>query len=70
MKWAISAFERDVARREVLRLFSHSAGQETLGSDAAPGEFDHVTRFGAGVHTYTKPGQDLPVGIAPTATQF
>jgi hypothetical protein len=30
----------------------------------------HVTRFGAGVHTYTKPEQDLPVGIAPTAAQF
>jgi hypothetical protein len=30
----------------------------------------HVTRFGAGVHTYTKPEPDLPVGIAPAAAQF
>ena len=30
----------------------------------------HVTRFGAGVHTYTKPETDLPVGIAPAAAQF
>ena len=29
-----------------------------------------VTRFGAGVHTYTKPEPDLPVGIAPAAAQF
>jgi hypothetical protein len=26
-----------------------------------------VTRFGAGVHTYTKPEPDLPMGIAPAA---
>ena len=30
----------------------------------------HVTRFGAGVHTYTKPEPGLPVGIAPAAAQF
>jgi hypothetical protein len=29
-----------------------------------------VTRFGAGVHTYTKPEPGLPVGIAPAAAQF
>jgi hypothetical protein len=29
-----------------------------------------VTRFGAGVHTYTKPEPDLPVGIAPAAAQY
>ncbi|HLQ89958.1 MAG TPA: hypothetical protein VK148_07990 [Xanthobacteraceae bacterium] len=30
----------------------------------------HVTRFGAGVHTYTKPEPGLPVGITPAAAQF
>jgi hypothetical protein len=30
----------------------------------------HVTRFGAGVHTYTKPEAGLPIGIAPAAAQF
>ncbi len=30
----------------------------------------HVTRFGAGVHTYTKPEPGLPIGIAPAAAQF
>ena len=29
-----------------------------------------ITRFGAGVHTYTKPEQDLPIGIAPAAAKF
>jgi hypothetical protein len=29
-----------------------------------------VTRFGAGVHTYTKPERDLPIGIAPPAAKF
>ncbi len=29
-----------------------------------------VTRFVAGVHTYTKPEPGLPVGIAPAAAQF
>lgn len=29
-----------------------------------------VSRFGAGVHTYTKPEKDLPIGIAPTAAKF
>jgi hypothetical protein len=29
-----------------------------------------VTRFGAGVHTYTKPEPGLPAGIAPAAAQF
>jgi hypothetical protein len=29
-----------------------------------------VTRFGAGVHTYTKPEKDLPFGIAPPAAQL
>ncbi|HEY6257687.1 MAG TPA: hypothetical protein VIY51_18045 [Xanthobacteraceae bacterium] len=29
-----------------------------------------VTRFGAGVHTYTKPEPGLPVGIAPAAARF
>jgi hypothetical protein len=29
-----------------------------------------ITRFGAGVHTYTKPEQDLPIGIAPPAAKF
>src|SRR5580700_4958452 len=29
-----------------------------------------VTRFGAGVHTYTKPEPGLAVGIAPAAAQF
>jgi hypothetical protein len=29
-----------------------------------------VTRFGAGVHTYTKPEPDLPMGIAPAAAQL
>jgi hypothetical protein len=29
-----------------------------------------VTRFMAGVHTYTKPEPDLPVGIAPAAAKF
>ncbi len=29
-----------------------------------------VTRFGAGVHTYTKPEPGLPVGIAPAAAQL
>jgi len=29
-----------------------------------------VTRFMAGVHTYTKPEPGLPVGIAPAAAQF
>src|SRR3954454_4030532 len=29
-----------------------------------------VTRFMAGVHTYTKPEPDLPIGIAPAAAQF
>ena len=29
-----------------------------------------VTRFGAGVHTYTKPEPGLPIGIAPAAAQF
>lgn len=29
-----------------------------------------VTRFGAGVHTYTKPEKDLPFGIAPPAAKL
>jgi hypothetical protein len=29
-----------------------------------------LTRFGAGVHTYTKPEPGLPVGIAPAAAQL
>ena len=29
-----------------------------------------LTRFGAGVHTYTKPEPGLPVGIAPAAARF
>ena len=29
-----------------------------------------VVHFGAGVHTYTKPEKDLPMGIAPTVVQF
>jgi hypothetical protein len=29
-----------------------------------------VTRFMAGVHTYTKPETDLPIGIAPAAAQY
>ena len=29
-----------------------------------------VCRFGAGVHTYTKPEPELPVGIAPVAAKF
>jgi hypothetical protein len=29
-----------------------------------------VSRFGAGVHTYTKPEKDLPIGIAPAAAKF
>jgi hypothetical protein len=29
-----------------------------------------LTRFGAGVHTYTKPEPGLPIGIAPAAAQF
>jgi hypothetical protein len=29
-----------------------------------------VTRFMAGVHTYTKPEEGLPVGIAPAAAQY
>jgi hypothetical protein len=29
-----------------------------------------VTRFMAGVHTYTKPEPGLPIGIAPAAAQF
>jgi hypothetical protein len=29
-----------------------------------------LTRFMAGVHTYTKPEPDLPAGIAPAAAQF
>jgi hypothetical protein len=29
-----------------------------------------VSRFMAGVHTYTKPEQDLPMGIAPAAAKF
>jgi hypothetical protein len=36
----------------------------------APAPRVHVTRFGAGVHTYTKPEPGLPVGIAPAAAQF
>jgi hypothetical protein len=30
----------------------------------------HVVQFGAGVHTYTKPEKDLPMGIAPAAAQL
>ena len=30
----------------------------------------HVTRFMAGVHTYTKPEEGLPFGIAPAAAQY
>jgi len=29
-----------------------------------------VVHFGAGVHTYTKPEKDLPMGIAPAVAQF
>ncbi len=29
-----------------------------------------LTRFGAGVHTYTKAEEDLPLGIAPAAAKF
>jgi len=29
-----------------------------------------VVQFGAGVHTYTKPEKDLPMGIAPAAAQL
>jgi hypothetical protein len=29
-----------------------------------------LTRFGAGVHTYTKPEPGLPIGIAPAAAKF
>lgn len=29
-----------------------------------------VTRFGAGVHTYTKPEKDLPIGIAPAGAKL
>ena len=29
-----------------------------------------VIHFGAGVHTYTKPEKDLPMGIAPAVVQF
>jgi hypothetical protein len=29
-----------------------------------------VTRFMAGVHTYTKPEEGLPFGIAPAAAQY
>jgi hypothetical protein len=29
-----------------------------------------LTRFGAGVHTYTKPEPGLPIGIAPAAAQL
>ncbi len=29
-----------------------------------------VVHFGAGVHTYTKPENDLPMGIAPAAAKF
>jgi acetyl esterase/lipase len=36
----------------------------------APAPRVHVTRFGAGVHTYTKPEPGLPVGIAPAAAQL
>jgi hypothetical protein len=36
----------------------------------APAPRVALTRFGAGVHTYTKPEPGLPVGIAPAAAQF
>jgi hypothetical protein len=29
-----------------------------------------IVQFGAGVHTYTKPEKDLPMGIAPAVTKF
>jgi hypothetical protein len=29
-----------------------------------------VCRLGAGVHTYTKPEADLPIGVAPTAARL
>ena len=35
-----------------------------------PAPRTHVTRFMAGVHTYTKPEQDLPMGIAPAAAHY
>ena len=35
-----------------------------------PAPRTHVTRFLAGVHTYTKPEQDLPMGIAPAAAHY
>jgi hypothetical protein len=30
----------------------------------------HVTRWGAGVHTYHKPEPGLPLGIAPPVAEF
>ncbi|MBX9761186.1 MAG: hypothetical protein K2Y29_20585 [Beijerinckiaceae bacterium] len=36
----------------------------------SPAPRTHVTRFMAGVHTYTKPEQDLPMGIAPAAAHY
>ena len=35
-----------------------------------PAPRTHVTRFMAGVHTYTKPEEGLPFGIAPAAAQY
>jgi hypothetical protein len=35
-----------------------------------PAPLTAVTRFMAGVHTYTKPEEGLPFGIAPAAAQF
>jgi hypothetical protein len=29
-----------------------------------------LTQFGAGMHVYTKPEQDLPAGIAPAAAKL
>lgn len=50
----------EVYREVILPMFSQMN----------PAPRTHVTRFMAGVHTYTKPETDLPMGIAPAAAKY
>lgn len=50
----------EVYREVILPMFAQM--------DPAPRT--HVTRFMAGVHTYTKPEHELPMGIAPAAARY
>ena len=47
----------DVYRNVVLPMYPAMEGPPRTG----------LTAFGAGVHNYTKPEPDLPMGVAPAA---